>query len=88
MKRELLDLLLAERAAKQAVVLVTELATGRQELIRPQQPDVASSLLGLERLGLGNTAGKTLQNKWECRKQRTDYQSSRGLLCRGSLSCG
>lgn len=49
MKRELLDLLLAERAAKQAVVLVTELATGRQELIRPQQPDVASSLLGLER---------------------------------------
>ncbi len=49
MKRELLDLLLAERAAKQAVVLVTELATGRQELIRPQQSDVASSLLGLER---------------------------------------
>ncbi len=49
MKRELLDLLLAERAAKQAVVLVTELTTGRQELIRPQQPDVASSLLGLER---------------------------------------
>ena len=49
MKRELLDLLLAERAAKQAVVLVTELATGRQELIRPQQPDLASSLLGLER---------------------------------------
>ena len=49
MKRELLDLLLAERAAKQAVVLVTELATGRQELIRPQQPDGASSLLELER---------------------------------------
>ncbi len=49
MKRELLDLLLAERAAKQAVVLVTELATGRQELIRPQQPDLASSLLELER---------------------------------------
>jgi len=49
MKRELLDLLLAERAAKQAVVLVTELATGRQELIRPQQPDLASSLPELER---------------------------------------
>ena len=49
MKRELLDLLLAERAAKQAVVLVTELATGRQELIRSQQPDLASSLPELER---------------------------------------
>ena len=36
MKRALLDSLRAQRAAKQPVVLVTELATGRQELIRPQ----------------------------------------------------
>ena len=37
------------RSCREAVVLVTELATGRQELIRPRQPDVASSTLGLER---------------------------------------
>jgi xanthine dehydrogenase accessory factor len=36
MRRALLDSLRAQRAAKQPVVLVTELATGRQELIRPQ----------------------------------------------------
>ena len=49
MKRALLDSLRAQREAKQPVVLVTELATGRQELIRPQDPESASSPVRLER---------------------------------------
>jgi xanthine dehydrogenase accessory factor len=49
MRRALLDLLRAQRAAKQPVVLVTELATGRQELICSEEPESASSALRLER---------------------------------------
>jgi xanthine dehydrogenase accessory factor len=49
MRRALLDLLRAQRAAKQPVVLATELASGRQELIRPQEPESASSAVRLER---------------------------------------
>ncbi len=48
-ERALLDALRAQRAAKQPAVLVTELDTGRQELIRPQDPTSASSALRLER---------------------------------------
>ncbi|HEY5657980.1 MAG TPA: XdhC family protein [Myxococcota bacterium] len=49
MKRALLDALQKQRAAKQPVVLATELATGRQELICPRTPDSASNPLRLER---------------------------------------
>jgi xanthine dehydrogenase accessory factor len=49
MRRALLDALREQCAAKQPVVLLTELDTGRQELIHPQDPASASSALRLER---------------------------------------
>ena len=48
MRRALLDALRAQRVAKQPVVLVTELATGRQELIRPQEREPAPDPTRLE----------------------------------------
>ncbi len=42
-RRALLEALQAQRAAKRPVVLATELATGRQELIRPGEPNSAAS---------------------------------------------
>jgi xanthine dehydrogenase accessory factor len=48
-ERELFDALRAQCAAKQPVVLVMELDTGRKELISPQRPEPAPSKARLER---------------------------------------
>ncbi len=44
MKREILEALLADRAAKRAVALVTDLGSGEQWLVHPDDPEPPASL--------------------------------------------